>query len=264
MNVDPNEPTVSIKAQMKKRSSRRDQRQNQSNPYENLGQPSRLMQTASQIKAMLVPGSTDYYGIRQRVFTPMCFRDAQALAYCVPLVVESDDFNEASYIQEFTQRALDEGDREKLWRAIFYLVWANPRVQYGEATDGRFKECLTELVQHDDPFAASSLMAIMINERRNRGNENLNSIEPLTPEEIDQVKTWSQLAYSARRKRELLRLVVGGRTLAGRPGRASGRSDRSLYQRRQAVVQCEYRDVAGDNRAAKRGIHARPVTPFDA
>ena len=202
MSIDLATPTAKVKQQIEKRASRRNQDINRYDPYANLGERSRLMQVAPQIKATLAPDSNTgrYVGSGQRIFTPSCFQDVQALAYAMPLVAKEEGFKEADFVQQFGRKAIDTNVPEQLWQAIFYALWQDPGVQYGQTQNEMFDKCLRALVEHQQPVAAGVLLGQMINGRQRRSNGNTTQLPPLTEEELAQAKSWSELASKANRQ----------------------------------------------------------------
>ncbi len=198
LNVDPAEPTAKVKEEIARRALRRNANAPRYDPYAQLGEPSRLMQLTYQLKQALAPGSSNsYYGSRNQVFTPSCFQDVQAIAYCVPFVVGGENFDERAHIAREVDQALASEDVEQLWWAIFSLLWQDPRMQHSQPSNERYVQCLDALVELGDGTAASQQLSRLVNQRRQRGNNQETAAEPLSREELEQARKWSGLAARA-------------------------------------------------------------------
>lgn len=197
MDVDPAEPTEKVKEAIEKQASRRNNKNpNQYNPYADLGQPPRLLQSIQQIKqAMTSTNRSMRPG--QNTFTPSCFQDVQALAYCMPLMAADKGFDASAFIKQYAAEALESAVPDRLWRAIAYLAWQDPRVQYAQTPNATYNMCLNMLVEQQDPFAANNLLVQMVVQRQNRSNNETTQLEPLSKPEVEQIKHWSRLASKA-------------------------------------------------------------------
>ena len=201
MNVDPAEPTAKVKEDIKQRASRQDQSAYSYDPYQNLGEPSRFMQLARSIKRTLSNESFEQiFGGRQQLFTPSCFQDAQALAYCIPLVVPENGkgFDEADFVNNFVEEAVRAGKRELLWQAVFYVLWTDPNGIYGQEPNQLIEKCLNALVEKNDPDAANSLVSQFSNRRQRQSGGKQDALPPLTDDEINYVTKLVSIAGTKR------------------------------------------------------------------
>ncbi|MCO6045540.1 tetratricopeptide repeat protein [Aeoliella sp. ICT_H6.2] len=192
MSEDPGEPTAKVKQAIERRAAGRNT--NNYDPYAALGQPRQLVQAASQIKGLFFPGENDAFRYSGRsAYTPSCFQDVQAIAYCMPFVTADDDFDGKQFIDEFVEKALESGDADRLWRSVFYLVWDNPQVNYS-ANSEEMERCLEALISQDDAWAAQLMMQQFISQRQRQQNAEGGELEPLDDEQLDQLKQWCEVA----------------------------------------------------------------------
>lgn len=193
MNVNPATPTKKVQEAAKKQTSRRNQG-NIYDPYANLGLPMNLLQAGQRIKSIF-DGNEARYNPGRGFYTPTCFQDVQALAYCMPLVASEKGFDTTAFVKQYAEKALESRDSERLWRSLFYLTWQTPNVQYSETTgDNPYDKILSALIEKEDPYAATSKMTKLINMRRSRSGNDPSKIKPLEKKELDELKRYSALA----------------------------------------------------------------------
>ncbi len=199
MKVDPAEPTRKIEEAIKKQSSRRNTQTYSRDPYANLGKPARLLESAQQIKQAIDNAAARYNRAGRNVFTPTCFQDVQAVAYCIPLVASEEGFEVGAFVKQYAQDALASRAADQLWRAIFYLTWQDARVQYSQTPNETYDKCLQALIEQEDSYAATSKIVELLNRRRLRAGGNASTIPPLSPEEVQDLERLTKLAWTADR-----------------------------------------------------------------
>ena len=195
MNVDPGEPTAKVKKAIERR-ARSSQNNSSYDPYGALGKPSQLVRAATQIKQAFFPseGVSYAYG-SQSNYTPSCFQDVQAIAYCMPFVTAGDDFDQKQFIEKFTDEALKSNNADQLWRAIFYQVWSNSQASYSGESES-MDRCLDQLVSLSDAYAAQLKIQKFLNLRRQAMGSEVSDPTPLDEEQLKQLKHWSEVASS--------------------------------------------------------------------
>ena len=193
MNVAPATPTRKAQEAAQKQTSRRNQG-NGGDPYADLGLPLRLVYRVEEIRASL-KGDGAQYNPGRGTYAVTCFQDVQALAYCIPLVTADDDSDTSAFIKQYVERALETRDSDSLWRALFYVTWQTPGLQYSDTpSDDRYDTLLDALLEKEDPFAATSWIMKLVNVRQSQSGGDPNKIKPLEKQELDDLKRYSEMA----------------------------------------------------------------------
>lgn len=194
LNVEPGEPTAETREAIKKQQSRGGkQLVNQYNPYDYLGQPTRMQQIVPQLKAVLSGGS-DRVQYGTNALRAQCFQDVYLVASLVPLLTGGEKFDSAKYVSEFVDGALASRDAKKLWQAVSYLIWEDQRVMYSQTPSEQYQKCLDALVERDEPYAATLQIQKIVNERNTAARAVGGKPEPLDKETVEKVKRLSSIA----------------------------------------------------------------------
>lgn len=193
MNVEPGEPTAETREAIKKQQARGGKQLNQYDPYEYLGQPTRMQQVVPQLKAVLT-GNVDRMQYGTNALRAQCFQDVYLLASLVPLLTGGDKFDSTKFVSEFVDAALKSRDVRQLWQAVSYLIWEDQRVAYSQTPSEQYQKCLDALVEREEPYAATLQMQKIVNERNTAARADTGQAEPLDKETVEKVKRLSGVA----------------------------------------------------------------------
>ncbi len=193
MNVEPGEPTAETRENIKKQQARGGKQLNQYDPYEYLGQPTRMQQVVPQLKAVFT-GNANQMQYGANALRAQCFQDVYLLASLVPLLSGGDKFDSSKFISEYVDAALASGDVKKLWQAVSYLIWEDQRVMYSQTPSEQYQKCLDALVGRDEPYAATLQIQKIVNQRNSAARTASGEAPPLDKETVEQVKRLNSIA----------------------------------------------------------------------